>query len=447
MVTFYKPKAKTVTQKAFEVECVDLDLQGRGVAKKYNKTWFISNLIPGEKARVVPVAVKDKTGEAKVTKFIYKSDNRAKAQCPLEESCGGCPLAYVKEDDLLANKVKGLYQLLKKTGVALNETPSFVVNSNALNYRRACRLAIRIDHGKVTVGFREGKSQKLVSLTTCKVLSERINEAIPKVIELLNKLQGKRNLGHLEFIDSEGALGIFLRVTENLSDEDLELIGSFGEENSYVISVGIPYKHEIDSSEHVKEILLTDNEDALFINASDCKIICKPTAFVQVNKEVNKKLIKLVLDAVKPHHGMKVLDLFCGLGNFTLPLAKEGAEVLGIDIVASMIKDAQKNAELNDLHNAKFAVADLEDDFEKQQWAKVKYDAVVLDPGRMGAKRAALFVSKLKIPKIVMISCNPLAASRDIRELIKSGYKITAWGALDMFPRTSHIELMTVFSL
>ena len=128
-------------------------------------------------------------------------------------------------------------------------------------------------------------------------------------------------------------------------------------------------------------------------------------------------------------------------------MAKEGAEVLGIDIVSSMIKDAQKNAELNGLHTAKFAVADLEDEFEKQQWAKVKYDAVVLDPGRMGAKRAALFVSKLKIPKIVMISCNPLAASRDIRELIKSGYKITAWGALDMFPRTSHIELMTVFSL
>lgn len=447
MVTFYKPKAKTVTQKAFEVECIDLDLQGRGVAKSDNKTWFIANLIPGEKARVSPVIVKDKIGEAKVTKYIYKSDNRAQHQCPLEENCGGCPLSYVKDDELLSYKVKGLYQLLKKSGVLLNETPSFVVKSNALNYRRACRLAIRIDHGKVIVGFREGKSQKLVSLTTCKVLSERINAALPKIIELLNKLQGKRNLGHLEFIDSNGALGIFLRLTENLSDEDLELISSFGKEYSYVISVGIPYKHEIDSSEQVREILLTDNADKLFIKAFDCKIICKPTAFVQVNKEVNKELIKLVLDAVKPQPNMKVLDLFCGLGNFTLPLAKEGAKVLGIDIVSSMIKDAQKNAELNNLKNAKFAVADLEDEFEKQQWAKIKYDAVVLDPGRMGAKRATLFVSKLKIPKIVMISCNPLAASRDIRELIKSGYKITAWGALDMFPRTSHIELMTVFSL
>ena len=222
MVTFYKPKVKTVTQKAFEVECIDLDLQGRGVAKKDNKTWFIANLIPGEKARVSPVIVKDKIGEAKVTKYIYKSDKRAQPQCPLEESCGGCPLAYVKEDEILSYKVKGLYQLLKKSGVLLNETPSFVVKSNALNYRRACRLAIRIDHGKVTVGFREGKSQKLVSLTTCKVLSERINAALPKIIELLNKLQGKRNLGHLEFIDSNGALGIFLRLTENLSDEDLE---------------------------------------------------------------------------------------------------------------------------------------------------------------------------------------------------------------------------------
>ena len=150
---------------------------------------------------------------------------------------------------------------------------------------------------------------------------------------------------------------------------------------------------------------------------------------------------------IAPDKNTSVMDLFCGLGNFAMPLAKEGANVVGVDIVAKMIEDARANAKEQNLENVKFEVADLEELFENQKWAKADYDAVVLDPGREGAKRATLFLAKKKVKKIVYISCNPLAASRDTIELIKSGYKIKQWGVCDMFPRTTHVEMVLEFTL
>ena len=446
MVTFYKPKAPTLNKTALEVECIDLDLQGRGVAKDKDKIWFINNLLPGEKAKVIPVSLKGKIGEAKVCKYLSTSNLRIKPQCECSQNCGGCPLDYVEPKALLDYKVKGLYKLLSKISKDIKDTPDFVVPSATENYRRVCRLAVRIDHGKVLLGFREGKSQKLVTFKECSVLTPRINKAIPEITEVLNRLEKKKNLGHVEFVDSDGALGIYIRFTATLNDKDKEILKEFSQTYDYVLSIGEPYQHEVDKKELVKESFISDNASNLFVNAKDCHIVCKPTAFIQINKQVNDDLISLVLNYLKPNSSMKILDLFCGIGNFTLPLAKTGAEVFGVDIVSSMINDAKENAKFNNLDTVNFAVADLEDEFEKQQWAKRQYDAVVLDPGRQGAKMATLFVAKLKVPQIVMISCNPLAASRDLAELLKAGYKIKAWGALDMFPRTAHVEMVTVLS-
>lgn len=162
---------------------------------------------------------------------------------------------------------------------------------------------------------------------------------------------------------------------------------------------------------------------------------------------MNEKMIDTVLSMLDVNDSSKIMDLFCGLGNFTMPIAATGAKVVGVDIVSKMIEDARENAKELGFEKASFEVADLEELFENQSWAKDNYDAVVLDPGRQGAKRAVLFLAKKKVPKIVMISCNPLAASRDSLELVKAGYKIKQWGVCDMFPRTSHVEMILEFSL
>ena len=158
-------------------------------------------------------------------------------------------------------------------------------------------------------------------------------------------------------------------------------------------------------------------------------------------------MLNTILGMLALNSDSKVLDLFCGIGNFTMPIAKTGASVVGVDIVSKMIEDARNNAKEQGLLNAKFEVADLEELFENQSWAKAPYDAVVMDPGRQGAKRATLFLIKKKVKKIVLISCNPLAASRDTLELINAGYKIEQWGVCDMFPRTAHVEMILEFVL
>ena len=186
---------------------------------------------------------------------------------------------------------------------------------------------------------------------------------------------------------------------------------------------------------------------ALYVQSGDCKVYCSPSSFVQVNAAMNSRMVQQVLTEVAPHEGQKVLDLFSGLGNFALPIAKGGAEVVGIDIVSDMVRRATYNAQANGVADrARFYTADLESPFEAQLWAKDQYDVVVMDPGRMGAKRAVQYVAKLQPKKIVMISCNPLAAARDCSQLLAAHYKIQSWGAFDMFPRTRHIEILLVFT-
>ena len=250
-------------------------------------------------------------------------------------------------------------------------------------------------------------------------------------------------------MDSDGALGILVRFSATVDEHDAEILEGVGKALNAVVSIVEPYKNplEIKKKESLRERFICGSIDDLFITSHGVKIKCNPSSFVQVNKQINDKLLETVIGMIHPDENISVMDLFCGLGNFAMPIAKEGAKVVGVDIVAKMIEDARTNAKEQNLENIKFEVADLEELFENQKWAKAEYDAVVLDPGREGAKRATLFLAKKKVKKIVYISCNPLAASRDTIELIKAGYKIKQWGVCDMFPRTTHIEMVLEFTL
>lgn len=514
MARFYTSEKKVTAPKALEVECESLDIQGRGVCKKDGMVYFVEDLMPSEIARVVPFASngvagslssKDKFFSAKVTKYIKTSDERRAQSCPLQDQCGGCPLEHLPYETALSAKIEGVASLLRKSVIqgtkeakstkvstakgssklGRNSTikhtlakkqaaaknaakqkeldavciqaadliaePSFVLRSDEVGYRRACRLAIRGDHGKLHLGFRGAKTKDLVPVTNCEVLTERNNALLEPLKAIVNRMESKKSIGHVELLDSDGAVGVLLRMTEKLNAKDELLLKDFSKEYSVVVSVLEPFK-QLDDTEVVRERIITDesDEDArrMFVMSNDCKIFCSPSSFVQVNGKLNQLMIEQVLKEVEPSSEKKVLDLFSGLGNFSLPVAKAGATVVGIDIVSDMVRRANENAKENgiDAEKARFFVADLEEPFESQLWAKDSYDVVVMDPGRSGAKRSVSFMGKLKPKKIIMISCNPLAAARDCIQLIGSGYKLDSWGAIDMFPRTTHIEIMLVFS-
>ncbi len=446
MVSFYKPQKKIDKVKAFEVKCQDIDLQGRGVCKdEKNKTWFVEGIMTGEVARVQVKNKNDKVQTASITKIIKESDKRKKCDCPVLDTCGGCKLEYIPTDMVIEAKVKGIQKLFKKLcNYDLGEV-SFIAKSNDIAYRRACRLSTRNDHKKIILGFRSEKSHDLVTFDSCKVLTSRINDAIESVRKLINSLACKKKLGHVEFLDSDGSLGILIRVGERVLDKDREIIKNFGLENDFTISIAQTLEHEIDGSTYIKEEVLC-NEEKLFINVDDNCIRCLPSSFVQINKEVNDALVSFVVKESLVNKESTVLDMFCGLGNFTLAFAKRAKHVVGVDIVTSMIDISIENAKRNNLDNVQFVNTDLEDTFENQIFAKQKYDIVVMDPGRSGAKRATHFLTQMKPEKIVLISCNPNAGARDIVELLKVGYKIDKWALFDMFPRTTHEETVILLS-
>ncbi len=449
MVTFYsQPRSKSFDRKAFELECTSLDLKGRGVGRHNDVVWFVDGLIPGEMARVQPLSRKGQTGEASVIKLLKKSDKRVESSCVFAGDCGGCPLAHVDPALSLSSKADGIARLFKRQAKIDLGPCAFMESSPVTAYRRACRMAVRVDHGRLAMGFRGERSKMLCAISECEVLTDRINGSLKTLKATLDLMKCRSRIGHVELIDSAGALGISLRLTCDLPHEDEARLESLAKELKAVVSVQEPYVEKMgtDRSEKLRERLVAGSADDLYIISDGIKIKCTPTSFVQVNPHMNEKMIARVLEALDIKPGMKVIDLFCGLGNFTLPIAKAGAQSFGVDVVRNMILLAQKNAEENGIIGARFAQADLEAPFEMMSFAKDGYDAAVMDPGRAGAKRASAYIAKQKVPKVVLISCNPLAAVRDIESFMAAGYKVTSWGVFDMFPRTSHVETVFVMS-
>lgn len=449
MVSFYKPPKKDKNiHTAFELTIDSLDLLGRGVGKRDGKVYFAPGLLPGENARVLYKATKGSAIEVSVTKILKKSPLRQESDCAISERCGGCPLMFIPSKMSFDAKQQGLCRLFNKSfNLSFNE-PDFTIESDEIHYRRACRLALRVDHGILHLGFRANKSHDLVPVSECNVLTRRLNNLLNPLSECLSSLDLRHKIGHVELLDSARSVGVLLRMTAALNKADETKIKDFAKEHSLVISAVEPYKPIVSlqkDEECVKERLIAGNLDDLYIVSSGIKINCLPSSFVQVNESVNLKLVEKIISLVAPKANMRILDLFCGLGNFTLPLAKSGAQVYGVDIVREMVLKARENALKAGLTNANFSTANLSEPFENQTFAQGAFDAAVLDPGRSGASYATAFLAKKKVPKIVMISCNPQAAARDAQELLKAKYKIVNFGALDMFPRTSHVETVLVF--
>lgn len=443
MAIFYQ---RTKSQKNHKIiaKCQSLDLQCRGVCSCAGETFFVNGIMLGEEVELSVTSRKNRT--ARIHKLKEPSDLRRVPDCSLAEKCGGCPLSYMPAEMTFKAKVSGIQRLFTKTIKESFAEPSFVVTSPEHGYRRVCRLATRRDHGKVVVGFRNSFSQDVVAVDKCLVLTERLNAVVSPLTKCINQLPHvKKTLGHIELVDSAGAVGVYIRFTDLLQPKEEEMLKSFAKESypQLVIYVAEPYKN-IMGDEELKERCISENSDEFYLFLDKYKVTFSPSAFIQINEAVNVQMVQKVLDAVQPKEGAKVLDLFCGLGNFSFPLAASGATVRGVDIVSSMVKAGNDNAALHGLSNLSFSVANLEEDFEKQLWAKDQYDAVVLDPGRSGAKRVSLFLGKLKPPLIVMISCNPQAAARDVTELVKAGYRVESWGVFDMFPRTTHVEMLLV---
>lgn len=436
MAQFFKPQPKARPQGRLTLNVSQLDLHGVGVARHQGKAIFVEGALPGEEVQVSLQEEKKQFALARLEKVLRPADQRQTPFCPHYSQCGGCTLQHMPVPQQQQAKMTGIRELFaRQAEIALPEAEA-VIQGEAMGYRRVCRLAVKYDKKArlARLGFRRRQSNELVEVSQCPVLAPRLSALIDPLRALINSLKGFRDLGHLELYDTDSRPLLLVRHNGQPSEGDRQRLVQFAQQ------------HELDcylQTEGEPEPLLAIQ--APVYGVADVRLNYLPGDFLQVNDRVNQALVATVLDWLAPTPDDKVLDLFCGLGNFTLPLARHCAEVVGVEGVPAMVARARQNALSNGIDNARFYCADLAEDFTGQSWAREGFDLVLLDPARPGAWQTIGHLCRLAPRRIVYVSCNPVTAARDCAPLQAAGYRVVRWRMLDMFPHTGHVESILLF--
>lgn len=443
MAQFFKaaPKNSIKSRILKNIEVEKLDHQGRGIAFYQNKPLFIEGALIGETLDVKISESKKRYSKANIMKIHAASEQRVAPSCQHYEQCGGCHLQHTTQQSQIEIKQNGLLDLFgrfaKQAPIALQPA----IQSDEWGYRRSARFGVQFNKKskQVQMGFRRALSNDLIEQRVCPVLKAPLEALILPLKTLLNNLKGKADLGHVEMIWSDQGALILLRHLKALAKSDIELICAFAEQHQLNF-FSQPSKNEL-------ICVFGDSNLSYQLAAGDCTLSFSPNDFLQVNDAVNQQMVAQALTWLELNKQDNVLDLFCGLGNFTLPMAKQVASVVGVEGVQKMVDRATHNAQLNNIDNATFFQADLSaEGLSKQEWASDNhFNKVLLDPARAGALEAMPFVLSLKPSHIVYVSCDPVTLARDSQLLLEKGYKLAKLGLLDMFPQTGHMESMALF--
>lgn len=450
MAKFFKPKQKEISSKHFSVKVIDIDIKGRSVCKDATNpkvTWFVEGGLLGEELIVRTKDLKKDIGIAEIISVKSRSNDRVSPKCKYYAQCGGCSLQHMPIDLEINAKVSGLKRLFQKNlGLDIQE-PEKVEYGNEYSYRRVCRLSTVGDKNSFSIGMRKAYDKKIIEIDECSILEEDLSALIPTIRETFLKLGNYKLIGHVELVKVDSGIVVLIRVINNLSERDLGILREFAKNNK--VEVFLQIRHEKQANElEDREIIINilDNTEKPYYMIDGVKISFLPTDFIQINENVNKVMVETALDYLNVNKEDHVLDLFCGLGNFSLPIAKRAAHVYAIEGVWNMVRAGNENAKDNNLYNIEFIVHDLEEDFENTVWAKSKITKALLDPGRNGAQRVSTYLVKRKIDDIVYVSCNPLTLLRDLKIFLQADYKIQKWSVFDMFPKTEHVETVVLLS-
>jgi 23S rRNA (uracil1939-C5)-methyltransferase len=317
----------------------------------------------------------------------------------------------------------------------------------AWGYRRKGRFSVRFveKKGRAVVGFRETNPRFVAELAHCHTILPELGERIPQLAALVDSLDGKRTLPQIEFIAGDGPVALVLRHLEPLSAADIERLRAFAAETGFALFL------QPGGVESVHPLSPDPVELSFAMPEHDVRMRFRPLDFIQVNAGLNRKMIASAIDLLDPRPQDRVLDLFAGLGNFTLPLARRAGQVVGVEGEAGLVARARENASLNGLANAGFHAADLAKDLSREPWMRGTGDGhgfnkLLLDPPRAGAAEVLAQLPLKGIERIVYVSCHPGSLARDAGFLVRErGYALKAAGAMDMFPHTAHVESIALF--
>ncbi|MDD1782931.1 23S rRNA (uracil(1939)-C(5))-methyltransferase RlmD [Enterovibrio sp. ZSDZ35] len=435
MARFFKPqKKKSLDTKHKVLSVTRLDHQGDGVAFDGKKPVFVAGALPGEEILAQLTEDKRQFARAKLIKVVKPSAERVQPFCAHYRECGGCNLQHLSHEAQVIAKQEILGQLMRKFA-STELTQDAPVVSAPLGYRRRARLSTKVaKDGKFEMGFRQRNSNDIVTVNACPVLDASLNDLLPELYSQLDGLRGRRVIGHIELVTSGEGRVLLVRAIKPLHVDDVESLTLFAQQHAVVL-----YLQQ--GEEEARRLVGAQPFYAL----DDLSLKFEPQDFIQVNADINAKMIEQALTWLNVQSDDNVLDLFCGLGNFSLPLAQQVNAVVGIEGVENMVERAASNAERNALSNARFYHANLELDAAETDWGAQKYNKILLDPARAGALGVMSYVAQSQAERIVYVSCNPATLARDSQVLLDNGYILARLGMLDMFPHTGHLESMALF--
>ncbi|MDC5841602.1 23S rRNA (uracil(1939)-C(5))-methyltransferase RlmD [Vibrio europaeus] len=436
MARFFQPKKKTQLNTKHQSLTVEkLDHHGAGMAYQNKKPIFIEGVLPGEQVLAQLTESKSKFARAKLIKIQKASEQRIAPFCQHYAECGGCNMQHLSVEAQQEYKQQTLSQLMSKfagQSVAL----SAPVVGDELGYRRRARVSIKLNKKtrQLEFGFRKKQSKDIVTVTHCPVLDTELDNLLAPLYDLLSGFSNQENIGHVELVKGDNTKVIVLRHLKALKESEQKLLEQFAAENQASLYL-------MPESDQLNRVV---GESAHYLEAG-VTIPFEPNNFIQVNQNVNQTMVEQALSWLELSEQDRVLDLFCGLGNFSLPMAKQVASVVGVEGVDVMVEKAANNAQVNGINNTAFYQANLEQDVSGQPWAAENFDKILLDPARAGASGIIEQISALGASRVVYVSCNPATLARDSQSLLNQGYKLQKLGMLDMFPHTSHLESMALF--
>jgi 23S rRNA (uracil1939-C5)-methyltransferase len=425
------------------VQVETLAHDGRGVAHRDGKAVFLDGALPGEQVRFHYTARHSGYDEGRVSEVVEAAADRVSPRCPHFGGCGGCTLQHLAPDRQLAYKQTWLLDNLARIGRVTPDQWLPPLSGPPWGYRRKARLGVRevLKKGRVLVGFRERSGSRLADLRRCEVLPPPVGDRLEALGDLIGTLSIARRLPQIEVAAGDDATALSFRVLDPPSDADLAKLSAFGQRHQLHIYL------QPGRAESTRRLWPAGDAPLVYrLPDEGVELSFLPYHFIQVNADLNRQLVRRALTLLDLHGHEQVLDLYCGLGNFTLPLARQAGTVVGVEGDPALVAQARHNALQNGLNNVQFHTADLNGAIGAQPWRQQTYDRLLLDPPRSGAPTLLPQLVPLQAPKILYISCHPATLARDAGELVhRYGYRLVAAGVMDMFPHTRHVESIALF--
>ena len=424
-----------------QIESMSAD--GRGIASVAGRSVLIHGALTGERILFRYTRIKGEQAEGVLEEVLIPSPDRVPAACPHYGVCGGCSLQHQSASAQIRDKQQVLLHALASIGKL---TPDRILppltRDPVWGYRKKARLGVKYvaKKGRVLVGFRERGSGFICDTERCLVLDPKVGELLIPLARMIGELSIKERIPQIEVAMGDSDCMLIFRLLSPASAADLQHLSAFCEAHGV-----IPYLQE-GGVESVRPLSGESRELCYRLPLHGLEFRFRPTDFTQVNSALNRLMVDHALQLLDPRPEDSVLDLFCGLGNFTLPLARCVGEVTGVEGDAGLVTRARQNALANGIHNVRYYAANLYQPLEHEPWLCELYGKVLLDPPRSGAQEVLRHLPRIGARRIVYVSCYPDTLARDAGELVHlHGYRLLAAGVMDMFPHTAHVESIALF--